>query len=101
MKVAGFAFLTFLAVPFLFNAETAEPNLTIRLLQDDANVAPSITAFGSSGELYTAYRAQGTQHHSSAVWLRAFDSKTGRELRQAQIKAPVVELPLRPSMGNN
>jgi hypothetical protein len=88
-----------LAFPSSFNAETAvEPSLTVRLAQNDPSLAPSTTAFGSNGDLYVAYRARGTKHQSSAVWLRLFDSKTGRELRQAQIKAPVVELPQRPSM---
>jgi len=88
------ALIIALAFPSLFNAETAaEASLTVRLTQNDPGLAPSIAAFGSNGELYVAYRARGTQRQSSAVWMRAFDSKTGRELRQAQIKAPVVELP--------
>jgi hypothetical protein len=75
-----------------------EPTFTVKLAQNDSSQAPSISAFGSGGELYVAYRAREKQRQSSAVWLRAFDGETGRELRQAQIEAPVVQLPREPSM---
>jgi hypothetical protein len=99
MRATSLVALAALGFPSLFNAETAlEPRLTVRLMQNHASLAPSIAAFGGNGDLYVAYRARGTEHQSAAVWLRAIDSRTGLELRQAQIKAPVVELPQRPSM---
>lgn len=99
MRAACFIVLVAFAFPSPFNAETVlKPGLTVRLMLNDPRLAPSITAFGSNGELYVAYRVQRTHHQSSAVWLRAFDSRTGRELRHAQIRAPIVGLPQRPSI---
>jgi hypothetical protein len=99
MRATILVALIALGFPSLSNAETAlEPRLTVKLMQNNASLAPSITAFGGNGDLYVAYRARGTEHQSPAVWLRVIDSRTGLELRQAQIKAPVVELPQRPSM---
>ena len=75
-----------------------KPTLIIRLEQNDSSLAPSIVAFGPNGQFYTAYRTHGPQHQSSAVWVRAFDSDTGRELRQAQVKVSRVQLPQTASM---
>lgn len=94
MKVAVFIVRISLVFPALFNAQSAvESNITVRLPQNDPSLAPCVTAFGSNAEIYVAYRVLGKQHQSLGLWLRAFDSKTGRELRQTQIKAPAVELP--------
>ena len=100
MRRLSLVLLVQVALLWLCDAGDAamKPTLIIRLEQNDSSLAPSIVAFGPNGQIYTAYRTHGPQHQSSAMWVRAFDSNTGRELRQAQVKAPAVQLPQTASM---
>jgi hypothetical protein len=59
----------------------------------DSRLAAASTVFGPAGNLYVAYRQADQSRKSSAVTLKLFDSKTGRELMQSEVATTPIELP--------
>jgi WD40 repeat protein len=77
--------------PTLF--ESDKPSRTIVLEHAELKFAPAALAFDQKGELYVAYRDQGSNKKSSAIWVRVFDAASGKELRSTQLQTATVPLP--------
>jgi hypothetical protein len=73
--------------------ESAKPSRTVVLEHAELKLTPAALVFDQKGELYVAYRDKGTDKKSSAIWVRVFDSASGRELRSAQLQTATVALP--------
>jgi WD40 repeat protein len=70
-----------------------KPSHTILLEHAELKLTPAAIAFNHKGELYVAYRDQGYDKKSSAIWIRVFDPTSGKQLRTTQIQTPTVPLP--------
>ena len=72
-----------------------KPTWILHLGGLDQSIAPSSIALGPTGDLYAVYRDHGERHQSGYVWVRVFDSQTGKELRNTRMSAPSRKLPQR------
>lgn len=70
-----------------------KPNRTVVLEHAESKVTPAALAFDQNGELYVAYRDQGSDKKSSVIWVRVFDPASGKELRSTQLQTATVTLP--------
>jgi WD40 repeat protein len=77
--------------PTLFTSDN--PSRTIVLEHAELKLAPAALVFDQKGELYVAYRDQGPNEKSSAIWVRVFDPASGKELRSTQFQTAKVPLP--------
>jgi hypothetical protein len=66
---------------------------TVVLEHAELKPTPAALVFDQKGELYVAYHDQGSDKKSSAVWVRAFDPASGRELRRSRLQTTAVPLP--------
>lgn len=70
-----------------------KPNRTMVLEHAELKLTPAALAFDQNGELYVAYRDQGSDKKSSVIWIRVFDPASGKELRSTQLQTATVTLP--------
>jgi WD40 repeat protein len=73
--------------------ESAKPNRTIVLERAELKLTPATLVFNQKGELYAAYRDQGSDKKSSVIWVRVFDPVNGKQIRSAQLQTATVVLP--------
>lgn len=77
--------------PTLFASD--KPSRTVVLEHAELKLTPAALVFNQKGELYVAYRDQGSDKKSSAIWVRVFDPASGKELRSTQLQTATVALP--------
>jgi WD40 repeat protein len=77
--------------PTLFASD--KPSRTVVLEHAELKLTPAALVFNQKGELYVAYRDQGSDKKSSVIWVRVFDPASGKELRSTQLQTATVALP--------